>query len=300
MWAGAGVLAARRLTPGLLTDACMQRTFELLQPLWLLALVPGFAMLALAAGRIAGRSPWLRVCLKALCIACLAVALSSPRMACGRRQLCRIFVVDRSASVLVSPNAARECVMQVSSRMDPEDLVGVVSFARQPSVDVSPRKAQVPLPSTLFSSAVERESTDIESALRLAASQAPAGCDVEIVLLTDGNENAGYSRPAVLALARSGIRVSAVPTQRPGLRDARIERIDAPSTVRESEPFEITVTAGSTFNTKATLRVFSSGSGQVRSELSAVSLTLYPGRSAQVSASLPPQKEPVGTYEARL
>jgi Mg-chelatase subunit ChlD len=143
------------------------------------------------------------------------------------------------------------------------DYVGVVAFAREPSVELAPtRKEDLgDWRISEISSNPARDYTNIAAALRLAAALVPEDASGRFVLISDGNENLeSYAGEAEL-LRASGIevhtRATGTSTERQNARgEVAIRDLEVPEKLAEGEAFDLRVTIDTSRDADATLRVY--------------------------------------------
>src|SRR6266850_4149832 len=161
--------------------------------LLLLGLIP----LALYLGRnsLASLSSIRRVIsltARVLLILLIVLALAGLRFRTTSRNLALIFLVDVSASV--AQDNRQEVLDFINSEIviaGPRDYIGVIAFAREPSVELAPARKEAlgDWRLTEISSNPPRDYTDIAAALKLAAALVPEDAAGRFVLISDGNEN---------------------------------------------------------------------------------------------------------------
>jgi Mg-chelatase subunit ChlD len=206
----------------------------------------------------------LSIGLRILLLLLLMLALSGLRIRTTSRDLAVIFLVDVSASV--AQDNRQEILDFINREIDnapTRDYVGIVAFAREPSVELAPTRKEV-LGDRRFSeisSTPPRDYTDVASALRLAAALLPIDASGRLVLISDGNENLESSTAEAELLRASGIEVY---TRAIGTTTARgqargevaVRDLEVPQHLAEGEAFDLRVTIDSTRDTTATLRVY--------------------------------------------
>lgn len=230
------------------------------QPLALvaLALVPALVWIGLQTLPHTRRS-YLIIALRALAMTSLVLALAGIAVGLPKRDLSVVFLVDSSDSLGADTReAAREWVRRAYAEAGGTDKAGVVLFGKEPLVEQDVRAVQE-LGHLL--SQPDGTATDIGAALRLALAMFPEGSQKRIVLLSDGNDNAGDLREAAELAAAAGVQVQ---THLLGTRresDVLVEAVQAPPRVRQGESFEIEVAVRSTDARSGTLEVL--GDGQV-------------------------------------
>ncbi|MBI2923547.1 MAG: FixH family protein [Planctomycetes bacterium] len=229
---------------------------DLTRPWWLLAmlaLVP-VALLArstlvrLSAGRF-----WTSALARAFAVAALVLALAGLRHVRVSDELAVVFVLDRSRSV--PPEEGRRAldwIRETARTAGPRELVGLVVFGREASVEISPGPD---LELDKVHSVITPEGTDLARALRLAAAACPDGAQKRIVLVSDGNENAGDAATEALSARGRGAEVWTVPVGHEDRAEVRIERVHVAPRLSPKEPYELTAIVTSTADLEATFRV---------------------------------------------
>ena len=201
---------------------------------------------------------------RVLLLLLIVLALAGLQLRTSSRDLALIFLVDVSASVA---QENRQEVLDLINReivnAEPRDYIGVIAFAREPSVELAPTRKQTlgDWRITEISSNPPRDYTDIAAALKLAAAVVPEDATGRFVLISDGNENLPNSSEEAELLRASGIevytRAIGTTTERGQSRgEVAIRDIEVPANLAEGEAFELSVTIDSTRDTDATLRVF--------------------------------------------
>ncbi|HVY07145.1 MAG TPA: VWA domain-containing protein, partial [Burkholderiales bacterium] len=198
-------------------------------------------------GRLARRHLRVATTLRALAIACMALALMRPQWTGSSSDVSVVYALDVSRSV--SP-AFVESAIEWIGRADREGEPGrsrYVAFAdhavtfddaqaiRSLAVsDGRPRRSD-------GQDAVDRSATNIERALDAALLQLDASRAKRIVLLTDGNQTNGDLWRALPRLLDAGIRVFPVEAKVNGENDAWVAGVDVPPGLHAGEPVEIVV-----------------------------------------------------------
>ncbi|MEW6212370.1 MAG: VWA domain-containing protein [Acidobacteriota bacterium] len=204
------------------------------------------------------------ITVRALILLALVLALAGLRLRLETRDLAVIFLVDVSASVdREEQSRALEIINREIEGASPRDFIGVVAFAREPSVELAPMRKESlgERRITEINSNPPRDYTDIASALRLAAALVPESAAGRMVLLSDGNENLENASQEAQILRAEGIEVyahslSTVSEQRGQFEEVAVRDLVAPETSAEGETFDLKVSIDSTINTDARLRVF--------------------------------------------
>lgn len=198
-------------------------------------------------------SLWLRLILLAL----VSLALAQPRIAVPQRSLNVVFLVDASDSVGASgEERAAARIRQALSHIGAKDRAGVVVFGQDALVeDALTHTNQLPD----LASAPVRSYTDIGGAIRLGMAMLAGQGGKRLVLLSDGNENAGSAVDEARIAALSGVQISVLPVQQAPHASVFVERVTVPNTVRKGETFDITGNVQSTVAGQGTLYFFTDG-----------------------------------------
>jgi len=116
-----------------------------------------------------------------------------------------IFVVDRSGSMAHGPlEMVKETILETLPRLKSDDLISVISFDDEATVDVPLRTvadhnmAEV---TKIVAALRDGGSTNLELGYKTAleeAKKAPTGVETSIILLSDGHANSGEVNPQVL------------------------------------------------------------------------------------------------------
>lgn len=194
----------------------------------------------------------------------IVLALAGLRFRTTSRDLALIFLVDVSASVAQdSRQEVLDFINNAATNARPRDYIGVVAFAREPSVELSPVRKEFlgEWRLTEISSNPPRDYTDIAAALKLAAALVPQDAAGRFVLISDGNENLERASEEAELLRASGIEVftRTISTSTEGSHsrgEVAIREIDLPDKPAEGEGFDVKVTVDTTRDTDATLRMF--------------------------------------------
>ncbi|MDW8290738.1 MAG: VWA domain-containing protein [Armatimonadota bacterium] len=196
---------------------------------------------------------WLRLLLVTLVI----FALAGVRWVRTSHAQAVFFVVDGSASVEPQQRAsALQFIREATRQMREDDLAGLIVFGSEPQMvtPLSPRPdiSQIPPSSS-------PELTDIGRALSLALAAFPENAGKQIVLFSDGNANAGDTLAQALQAAGRGVKVHVVPFPREVRTEALVERVQAPTLVKEGEPFDLRVWIRSTHAQEAQVSLLRDG-----------------------------------------
>jgi Mg-chelatase subunit ChlD len=198
-------------------------------------------------------SLWLRLLLVSL----LVFALAGIRWVRTTTAQAVFFVVDGSASVEPQQRqTALQFIREAVRRMREDDMAGVIVFGSDPQM-AAPLSTRLDLDRIPASSSPEM--TDIGRAISLALAAFPENAGKQIVLFSDGNANAGDTVAQALQAASRGVKVHVVPLPREIRTEALVERVQAPTLVKEGEPFDLRVWIQSTHGQSAELTLLRDG-----------------------------------------
>lgn len=237
-------------------------SFSFLNPLPLLALLLVPLLLALpliGRGTAARTRPfWLGLIVRALVLTGLILGLAGAQLVLPVNHTTVVFVVDHSDSVPAAEQSrAEEFVRASFQTMRAGDRAAIVVFGENALVErlASEDNALAPL------AAIPRTTrTNLAAALRLALALLPDDTNKRIVVLSDGYENAGRAEQLADLTAARGVQVDFVALRTPqGQSESYLDALDAPSTVRQGQIFEIVATIISTAPGDATVRLFGDG-----------------------------------------
>lgn len=226
--------------------------------LWLLLLLP---VVWLAARRLRaigkGRRIFI-VVLRTLIVLLLVLALSRLELARHSRDLTVYFLMDQSDSIPPGiQESATQLVQEMTKTKKRDDEAGMIAFAGNASIE------SLAINTFEFdgamNSVVDGVRTDISSAVRLALSAFPNNRMRRIVLLTDGNENAGSALEVARLAKNSGVPVDVVPLRYDQRADVQIDKLVVPQRTTKDTPFDIKVFLSSQTNAKGRLRLYEDG-----------------------------------------
>ncbi len=209
---------------------------------------------------LAGHSPACRsiaVGLRLLLVLILVLAAAEAKWVRTNEKLAVIYAVDVSASV---PPAHRDAALSWVARSarsrDPRrgDEVGLIVFGRNAGVESLPRPADLGIEK--LSTLIEREFTDIQAAIRLAAAVFPEDAARRLIILSDGNENLGRAIEEAQAARERRVEISVLPISYSYAGEIALDKLVVDPEVHRGEPFEVRLVVEATRPAKATLRLF--------------------------------------------
>ncbi|MBI3698585.1 MAG: VWA domain-containing protein, partial [Acidobacteria bacterium] len=199
--------------------------------------------------------------LKAVMLALVALALAEPKLTVFERKVALAVLADTSASV---PTEDRKKESELIARLRAErgrHSLQVLPFAAttralQPEEDLS-RVGGGP----------EARSTNLEAAVRSAIGRLPEGRVPRVLLVSDGQENAGSVERAIYQARLLGIPVDTYAldgSRRPTLQ---LESVTLPAQAFTGEKFQIEVVVSSPRAAPATLEITAEGKSIGRTEV---------------------------------
>ncbi|MCC7483559.1 MAG: VWA domain-containing protein [Burkholderiales bacterium] len=176
--------------------------------------------------------------LRAAALATLAAACVNPRMFRGGEALDVILSVDVSRSVgQEGTDMARGLLDEVRRVKGADTRTGLLTFARTPEWEFLPRRE---LPPAEPAARLDRDATDLQSALRAALAQLGEGREGRILVVSDGNENRGSSARLVPLLRSRGTQVWTLPVNLArGRNEVFVSELALPGRVDSAEAFPV-------------------------------------------------------------
>lgn len=226
-------------------------------PLWLLLLVPVVWWLRRKT-RVdtSPRQLRLSALARSLVIALLTLALMEPAIARSGEWLSVVYLVDVSQSV--SPAAVQSAfdwIRRANAAGRPDHARYVPFGANAMALESLDELKTVRVATSSGAGGIDRSATNIERAIDAALESFSPHHLKHLVLLSDGNQNAGDARGAIARLRTQGVHVYAVPLQVRAAGDAWAEAIVSPADVPADEPFPLEVAVYSQRATQADVQV---------------------------------------------
>jgi uncharacterized membrane protein/secreted protein with Ig-like and vWFA domain len=222
--------------------------------LWLLLIVPLWALALLTPRRMGAFRFWSSLGLRSALILALVLGLAGTQIVRPVEDITTVFLIDSSDSV--SPSArsqAEQFVNNALKAMRTEDRAAVVVFGENALVDRAPSNLQN---LGRLSSAPIASRTNIEQAIQLGLALFPADTQKRLVLISDGGENDGKALEAVRLAATNNIPIDIVNLSNPSDDEVLISELRAPSQVRAGQQFQLETTVESSVDQDAILRIF--------------------------------------------
>ena len=199
-------------------------------------------------GRVRGVvALWTRLAL----IGLFVMLLAEPRAVRTSDVVAVMYAVDISDSVgreTDDENAQDLALSFVASTMSqkPEgDQAGLVVFGRNSAVELPPAESTPLEEGILLNSLIDRDATNLEQSLSLAAAMLPAENRGRIVLISDGTETAGDLRSILDELKSRGIAVDVMPITYSYKSEVWVEQLELPRNIKLGESYEADVVLSS-------------------------------------------------------
>lgn len=229
-------------------------------PWFLLLLLPWVAMLwwmYRSTLRLTGARKQAAIGVRAVAVLLIIMVASgiSPYWIQSQREV--VFVADRSAS-LQADKALGGWIAEAVSGKDEDDRAAVVSFGLDALVEQSLSKGSETergAEAFPFRTSINPNYSNLSQGLQLASGMLEAEGG-RVVLLSDGEENVGNLLRQGRLLRDRGIIVDVLPVAPPERKDAAIERLDVPKSLKQAEKFTFEITVASTFAGEAELRLY--------------------------------------------
>ena len=180
---------------------------------------------------------WLPFACYAAAAAALALAVVARSEAPIENEL--IFILDVSASVAEIPAETLRFCRQLAENADRVQTIWAAGVCRL----APPAGREIIMPRLDEAEGLIRSATDLETAIRFAASLPRSGrVRRRLILLSDGRENKGDAAAAARSLAAEA-RLDTVAIGRRPRRDARLLALSAPARVNSGQPFAVKILA---------------------------------------------------------
>lgn len=236
-------------------------SFEKPEWLWLLALIPIMVIVS-ARAMLALEAPRRILAIALRCLVIIAVACCLAEMVYVKKsdKLSVIFLMDRSDSVKDLQQAQEEYLHEVSKTLKkPDDLVGMIDFARHAHLQQLPMKGGYIIPPGRLPEMDRRDRTDVASAIRLAMAMFPADTGKRIVLLSDGNDNMGDVLSEAATAQGEGITIDVVPLWYRHGREVYFDRMVAPTNAEDGDLVPLRMLLSSEHRTSGRIDIYHNG-----------------------------------------
>lgn len=205
-----------------------------------------------AVGNVPGLRGRATVIVRMTIFALLVAALTDPRWSAMTREVHVIWLVDASRSV--DGEAGKKAAELRAAAGGMSERESWIAFAGRGVMGSS---------ETVVAEAtremVQDRETNLAAALKLAEASFPAGKVRTIALVSDGRQTGGDAAALVESLKASGVRIQAFTAAPPDKPEVLVRAVEAPSQVREDEPFRVAVEVSSNRETASEVDVFRNG-----------------------------------------
>jgi len=189
--------------------------------------------------------------LRTLIVLLLTAALAGFQVQTTPSNQSLLVAADLSASVQSALDTEAGMVRRLLHQRQGDDRAGVLSFGRDPQVEVNiskdPQFGE-------FQSQPNPHYTDLAAALQLGGSILPDDSRRHIVVISDGRANLGDAVGEARLLRAEGIRVDTVALPVPIGAEAYVDRLDAPRTLTQGEQADARALIVSNTATDTTVR----------------------------------------------
>lgn len=207
---------------------------------------------------VSKKRDWASVVIRVIILLLIVFSLAGAQLVQNADELAVVFLVDASDSISPEQAAqAEEFVRAAIETMEANDQTAVIQFGANALVDRPMSRLAELAP---LSSVPQALQTDIAEAVRLGLALFPAGTAKRMVILSDGSATIGNTEEAARLAESAGVEISYIPlTDGRDGEEALLTDVSAPTRISQGELFNIDITAESTANMPAILRVVSGG-----------------------------------------
>lgn len=215
-------------------------------PWWLalLALLP--VLWAMSYRGLSGLGWWRRLAaigFRSVVYTLVVFALADAQFRKTTDRVTVLYLLDQSLSIQESQREAMRTLVnglvREHRRDEKQDRAGVIVFGRDAEVELPPVDFNYEM--ARIESTVDRRATDLAGAMSRAMSLFPHDSAKRVVLVTDGNENAGDALRQARAMADAGVSVDVLPTPMSARSETSVDKVALPSDVRIDQPFEVRI-----------------------------------------------------------
>jgi len=223
----------------------------------LLLIIPAYLMWRDSMIHMGWRRQILSGLARLLTILCLILAIADAHWAQKNDSMAVIFALDLSESV--SPQARDQALEWIDTQVKSatsRDRIGLVSFGGNAQVEHLPEST---IDTKHLRTVVNRNFTDIAGAIRLANAILPDGYQKRVVVVSDGNENAGNARDEARLAQVNNVNIYTHLIRETVQEDALIDKVILPEVIRKDEPFDLRVVVQSQRSGSGKLRIIRDG-----------------------------------------
>ncbi|MBI3928313.1 MAG: VWA domain-containing protein [Armatimonadetes bacterium] len=248
--------------------------FEFSDPGWLALLGLLVPVVWISARSRADLPRWRRLAstaVRCLILALLVLALAGLRKTVASDRVTTLFLVDRSLSAGSRAKTwSEELVGRAIEGMGPRDRMGVLTFASEAMLELTPSRPSRLAP---FTTVVDPSGSDLAGAIRFSCASFPADSARRIVLISDGNQTTGDAVVEARLARALGVEIWTVPLPDEPGNEVLVESLEVPGRPAEDMPFDVRVQVLSREQARGTLLVTRNGQVVARQQVQ-----LEPGR----------------------
>jgi len=235
----------------------MRLTFDSYWPLLFLLIIPYLWWVCTrSAVDLAPKHLRLSTTIRSLIVVALTIALMQPILYKTSNYISVVYLLDVSRSV--APSAIQKAMdwIQTTNAAGKPDHAEYVAFgSNSMEFDKVEDLKKVKVANHEGPGILDQSKSDLSAALDAAMRSFAPNHLKRVVLLSDGNENAGSLSTALRGLQRENAHVYTIPLEARVTRDAWIESVLAPANVTTDEQFPVEVNVYSQFDTTSTVEL---------------------------------------------
>jgi uncharacterized membrane protein len=231
-----------------------------LQPAWLVGLAILPVIVGLSYQSLAGLGPvrrWLAIACRSMVIALILTALADVQWVGESRQVCTLFLLDQSQSI--PPTATEQAIQaisrQIADRPRDRDLAGVIVFGKEARVELPPALYPRDQEFRRVTASLDRQYSDLGSAIQLALGSLPPNTAGRLVLFTDGNQNRGNVLAEAAVARRNKVPIDVVPIEYRYDAEILVDKVVVPAELRPGDTANIRVVIRSSRDAAGLLRL---------------------------------------------
>jgi uncharacterized membrane protein len=247
--------------------------FQFTHPSYLLLLAPTLAWVIWFAWRsdvqVGQWRRWTALAIRIMVLSAIVLAIAGLQWLRPLEGMNVFFMIDRSDSVPSQQQEFAEgLIYKMAAQKKGTDKAGLIVFGSEASIDRMPNTA---LAKQKIEAVVGTERTDLAAAIRLGTAAFPENGQKRLVVMSDGNENAGDAMAAVLAARPQGVTIDVLPMGVARANDVSVEKLQVPPKLKKGQAFEVKIFVQADVAGPATIRLYRNEQylGEQKVELSA-------------------------------
>lgn len=199
------------------------------------------------------KKTWI-VVLRSIVVILLILAVSGMSLTWKLNNVTTLFLIDASDSTHKNRGEMEEFIKEAYKIKGPKDKLGVISFGDNAQVESFISNE---INFSGLEGKINGNYTNIENAIATSLSLFPSNTNKRVVLISDGEENAGNAGKIALSLQEQGIDFKYYKVEKSVGEEALVEKIEVPERLALDEEFNLVVTINSTALQKAKLTLLS-------------------------------------------